>query len=401
METTAGNRGDNIRSDCFITLELTQNKGREIQVKSKVGTLYGSSIERLCRDMLDFYQIENARLIVDDQGALPFTLAARIECAIKQLIPDQREYLLPLETKSYQPTCKDSLRRSRLYLPGNQPKLMINAGIYGADGIILDLEDSVAPNKKTEARYLVRNALRSIDFYGAERMVRINQLPMGLEDLEFVVHHGVNMILIPKCESPEQVTSVDKKIEALAGKPDHNIHLMPIIESSPGIIRAYEIACASPNIAALTIGLEDYTADIGVIRTPEGIESFYARSVIVNAARAARIQPIDSVFSDVNNIEALSQTIQRSKALGFTGMGCIHPRQVPFIHKGYAPSEQEILKAQKIVFVFEKAKQEGSGVVALGSKMVDAPVVKQALQTIDLAEKIGIISNNWRQNHEG
>jgi len=174
---------------------------------------------------------------------------------------------------------------------------------------------------------------------------------------------------------------------------------MPIIESALGVVNAYHIATASPNVVALAIGLEDYTADIGAQRTNEAWESFYARSAVVNAARAAGIQPIDSVFSDIDDMEALAENVKTSKSLGFVGMGCIHPRQVPVIHEYFNPSEQEIEKAQKIADAFAKAKEKGLGVVTLGSKMIDAPVVKRAETTIKLAVAAGLLNENWRDNY--
>ena len=184
---TAGNTGADVRSDCFVTLELTSNDGLQIDLDSKVGALYGNAITTLARTILAHFGIENARLSIEDRGAVDFVLAARIEAAIHQVINTEEEFWPQMLPQNQYITAKDRLRRSRLYLPGNSPKLMLNAGIHTPDGIILDLEDSVAPDKKEEARYLVRNALRQVDFYGAERMVRINQLPMGLRDLEFVV----------------------------------------------------------------------------------------------------------------------------------------------------------------------------------------------------------------------
>jgi citrate lyase subunit beta/citryl-CoA lyase len=326
-------------------------------------------------------------------------LAARIEAVIRRQVKTDREYLLPVLPQNLYITARDTERVSRLYLPGNNPKLMINAGIYGCHGIILDLEDSVAPDRKYEARFLVRNALRQVDFYGAERMVRINQLPAGLEDLKFVIPHPVNLILIPKCESAIQVTQVDQAISAILGHENSTIHLMPIIESAAGVLNSADIAAASQNVVALAIGLEDYTADIGVQRTPEGRESFFARCMVVNAARAAGIQPIDSVFSDIDDLEALARNVKESKSLGFTGMGCIHPRQVPVIHKNYLPDDMEIKKAQKIVLAFEKAESEGLGVVAVESKMIDPPVVKRSLRIIRQAEQAKLITKQWREDH--
>jgi citrate lyase subunit beta/citryl-CoA lyase len=173
---------------------------------------------------------------------------------------------------------------------------------------------------------------------------------------------------------------------------------MPIIESALGVINSYEIA-ASENVVSLAIGLEDYTADLGTQRTNEGTETFFARSQVVNSARAARVQPIDSVFSDVSDMEALKQNVLRSKALGFDGMGCIHPRQIPVIHENYAPDEKEIDKAMKIVNAFFEATEKGLGVVALGSKMIDPPVVKRAQRTIEQAVEAGKLSTDWRENY--
>jgi len=392
-----GNCGKEVRSDCKITLEITKSGGLKIEVISKVKPLFGDKIEALCRDVLKFFDIKNANLKIEDTGALDYVIAARIEAAVKILVSTDKEYLFPLIPENNSQTERETNRRSRLYLPGDSPKLALNAGIHSPDGIILDLEDSVAPAKKFETRILVRNTLRSVDFYGAERMVRINQLPLGLEDLRMVVNHNVNLILLPKCESAAQVKQVNDEIKAL-NKNKRKIWIMPIIESALGVINSYEIA-ASENVVSLAIGLEDYTADLGTQRTNEGTETFFARSQVVNSARAARVQPIDSVFSDVSDMEALKQNVLRSKALGFDGMGCIHPRQIPVIHENYAPDEKEIDKAMKIVNAFFEATEKGLGVVALGSKMIDPPVVKRAQRTIEQAIEAGKLSTDWRENY--
>ena len=174
------------------------------------------------------------------------------------------------------------------------------------------------------------------------------------------------------------------------------LYLMPIIESALGAINAYEVATASKNVVALTIGLEDYTADIGTQRTSEGTESFWARSQVVNAARAAGIQPIDSVFSDVADEEGLKNSVLEAKSLGFEGKGCIHPGQIKIIHTNFAPAEKEIEKAKRVVLALETAQKKGTGVVALGTKMIDPPVVKRAQNTIRLAILNGQVSKNWK-----
>lgn len=399
---TTGNKGKTVRSDCFVTLELKESGGTEILLESKVEVMYGNANRKLAAEMLSFFGIQHASIKIEDSGALPLVLSARIEAAIKKGISSDKEFLPELLPENQYTTTKDRNRFSRLYLPGNSPSLMINAGIHQPDGIILDLEDAVAPDKKDEARYLVRNALRGINFYGAERMVRINQGERGLDDLEWLIPHNVNLILLPKCEKPEQVRDINKRIDAIRkkSKQKNPVWIMPIIESALGVINAYAIASSADNVVSLAIGLEDYTADLGTRRTKEGSESFLARSMVVNAARAAGIQPIDSVFSDVGDMEGLKENVLRSKALGFDGMGCIHPRQIRVIHENFAPSAEEIEKAKKIVFAFHKAEEQGLGVVSLGTKMIDPPVVKRAMNTINLAVRMGKLTENWREVYE-
>ena len=396
----AGNRGDKIRSDCYIELELKTSGGIKIKLQSKVESMYGNSIRLLIKDILKTFKVRNVSVLVDDYGALPFTIAARVESAIKNIFTEiETEFLLPFNKKSSYKTTKDRLRRSRLYLPGNEPKYFINAGLHKPDGVILDLEDSVAPASKHDAKYLVRNALRSVDFYGCERMVRINQLPAGLEDLIFIVPNNIHVIIIPKVEHAEQIKQVEEVVSEIKKKRNikNDIFFMPIIESALGIINAYEIASASKDNCALAIGLEDYTADIGTQRTEEGRESLYARSIVVNAARTAGIQPIDTVYSDVTNMEGLRESVIEAKSLGFDGKGCIHPRQIEVVHKAFAPTEPEIEKAKKIVKAFKEAKKKGLGVVSIGSKMIDAPVVKRAQKTIELAILNNLGSKNFRK----
>ncbi len=400
---TSGNKGPKVRSDCEVTLELKDSGDIEIGLISKVSALYGDSIISLTKEILHFFGISSARVLINDSGALPFVISARIESAVKKLINTDLEYLPDLIEENRYSTTRDRFRFSRLYLPGNSPGLMINAGLHSADGIILDLEDSVALDKKDEARILVRNALRQVNFYGAERMVRINQGERGLEDLQFIIPQNINLILIPKCESADYIKKVDREISALKMRYNNNnpVFLMPIIESASGIENSYAIAASSENVVAIAIGLEDYTADLGVARTTEGRESLYARSRMVVAAKAAGVQPIDSVFSDVADMEALKKTVLESKAMGFEGMGCIHPRQIPVIQQGFAPDLTEIEKAKKIILAFESATQKGLGVVALGTKMIDPPVVARAQKTIDLAVRLGMLPSNWLNDIPG
>ncbi len=395
----AGNRGGKVRSDCFVSFEMTNSDGINIELLSKVKEMFGEDIIKLAKEVFNTLGIKNANVLIEDSGALPFVIAARLEAAVKKVTDSKKEYLPEIIGENTNSTGKERNRFSRLYLPGNSPSLMINAGIHNPDGVILDLEDAVAADKKFEASFLVRNALRKINFYGAERMVRINQIPKGLGDLDFVIPHNVNLILIPKCESAEQINQVNEKIDEIKKSKgvDYDVWLMPIIESALGVVKAYEIASAADNVVAIAIGLEDYTADIGTLRTNEGTESFFARCQVVNAARAAGIQPIDSVFSDVADMESLKTNVLRSKSLGFDGMGCIHPRQIRVIHENFAPLDSEIEKAKKIVIAFDEATKKGLGVVSLGTKMIDPPVVKRAQNTINVAVSLGKLPENWQE----
>ena len=269
---------------------------------------------------------------------------------------------------------------------------MVNAGVYNSDAVILDLEDSVHPAEKDAARLLVRNALRCISFGASERMVRINPLPLGISDLEVVLPESPELILLPKVESAGQVQELADLMHRLNSK--RAIHIMPIIESALGVENAFAIGHAHPSVVALTIGLEDYTADLGVAKTLDGAESLYARMRLVNAAKSAGIQAIDSVFGDITDTAGLLSWGQRSRALGFEGMGCIHPSQIPVIHQVFAPTPAEIAKAQQVVAAFEDAQRKGLSVVSLGSRMIDPPVVKRALRLVDQARRQGILKEN-------
>ncbi len=399
----AGRRGEKVRGDCWARVEPKARGGLKVQVATKVEAMYGDAVRGLVRRGLEALGVRHAAVTVEDYGALEFVLAARLEAAVKRAgLGAGREFLLDPGPGFRAQTQRGRLRRSRLYLPGNEPKFFLNAALHGPDGIILDLEDSVAPAEKDAARLLVRNALRAVDFGKAERMVRINQGERGVKDLDAVVPQNVHVLLIPKTETGEHVRSVDARAEKLrkAAKLRAPCLLMPIIESALGCFEASYIASSSPRIVALAIGLEDYTADIGAQRTPEGRESFWARSIVVNAARAAGVTPIDTVFSDVEDMEGLRAACLEAKGLGFEGKGCIHPRQVPVVHEAFAPSADEIEKAKRIVLAFEEAEKKKLGVVALGSKMVDPPVVKRALRTVKMAEALGLLPKTWRKERK-
>ncbi|MFO7894355.1 MAG: aldolase/citrate lyase family protein [Longimicrobiales bacterium] len=408
MRGEAGRSGEDVRSDLHVVVE--PGEGLELAVASKVESMYGDTIRETATGALSALGVADARVTVDDRGAVDWVIAARVEAAARAagLVGGERAggeaagagapYVEPTVSAAveFPATSRDRLRRSRLYLPGNEPKFMLNAGLHGPDGVILDLEDSVHPDAKAAARVLVKYALRSVDFGAAERMVRINQLPLGLADLEAIVAERPNLVLIPKVESPDQVAEVATVVRELQGAHgidagERPIWLMPILESALGLERAYEIAAVDDTVVALTIGLEDYTADLGVVKTSAGEETLWARRRLVNAAHAARVQAIDSVYGDVTDEAGLLAWGRRARAMGFTGMGCVHPRQIRVIHEAFAPGPEELEKAQRIVAAFREAESQGLGVVSLGSKMIDPPVVLRARRLVEHARQMGLL----------
>ena len=391
METTirpamAGPSGEKIRSDLVVRYE-PGGEPLAITVTSKVGYLYGEAIEAAARRVAEALGAATGTLTVEDYGALEWVILARVEACLRRAGFDGPPVLPEPAPRHDAPRRRRRLRRSRLYVPGSGPKLMLSAGLYGADGIILDLEDSVAPAEKDAARLLVRNALLAMDWGASERMVRINQGGPGLADLEAITPHNVHTILLPKVERPEQVEEVAARLRELVDDPPY---LMPILESPLGIRNAYEIAAADELVVALTLGLEDLSAELGAPRTPEAWESFLARQTTVYAARAAGVAPIASVFSDIRDEAGLEAYVRRERGLGFEGIGCIHPGQIPIVHRAMAPDEAELEKALRIVQAAREAEARGLGAVAVGSKMVDPPVVAQAERTVELARAAGM-----------
>ena len=384
----AGRRGEKVRSDLFVRFE-TRAEGVEIEIDSRVAAYYGRALQEQARRELGRLGVKSGRLVIEDQGALPFTISARIEAAVRAAgVQAPRFALAPPPP----PSPRDRLRRSRLYLPGDEPKFMAGAGLYGADAVILDLEDAVHPAQKEAARCLSAAALRELDFGGAERMVRINPLPLGQADLAAVIPAQPDLVLLPKAEDPEQVRAVDGRIRELQRGlgGERPVWLMPILESARGVEQAFAIASSSERVVALTIGLEDYTADLGVARSAEGRETLWARQRLVNAARAAGCQAIDSVYADVGDLDGLGGWARRARALGFCGMGCLHPRQIPVIHQAFAPTAGELRQARRIVAAFREAEKQGLAVVALGSKMIDPPIVQRARDLVARAREMGL-----------
>lgn len=283
-----------------------------------------------------------------------------------------------------------------MFIPGNNPSMMQDAYIYHPDSIMLDLEDSVTVAEKDAARLLVYQALKTVDYGTIERVVRINPLstPYGKKDIEAVVKGGVDVIRMPKTETAEEVREVEAEIERVEKELgcEGRTLIMAAIESALGIVNAYNIATASKRMMGIALGAEDYSANLKTQRTKEGTELQLARETIVVAARAAGIDALDTVFSNLNDMDAFRAEVELIKRMGFDGKSIINPRQIEIVNEVFAPKEKDIEKARIILAAMKEAAERGSGVVAVNGKMVDRPVVIRAQRTIDLAIASGIIT---------
>jgi len=291
---------------------------------------------------------------------------------------------------------KKRLRRTALYVPGNDPSMIQNAGIFGSDAIVLDLEDAVSVNEKDAARLLVRNALKNINYGNTEVIVRINSFftPFGKDDLEIIGRAHPDGIRVPKVETIQDIQNIEKfldRIEAEEKFEKNSIKILPSIESALGLFNVFEIAKASQRIEVINFGAEDYTADIGAERTKEGKELFDIRTRMLLAARVAGIEVQDSVFAHVRDTEGLIRETQFIKQLGFDGKSVIHPSQILPVHQVFTPSQEEIARAKRIIFAIKEAEKKKSGVISLDGRMVDAPVVAKARRVLDYAQAAGLL----------
>jgi len=288
------------------------------------------------------------------------------------------------------------LRRTMLFVPGNNPGMIKDAGIYEQDSIMFDLEDSVSVAEKDAARFLVYQTLSTIDYNGKELVVRINDptTKCGIDDLESIVRTQKAIIRLPKTESAQDVLICEYEIERIErenGIKVGSTGMMAAIESAAGVLNAKEIAFSSKRLVGIALGAEDYVTDLKTKRSPEGIELLFGRSMILLAARAAGIDAIDTVYSDVNNEEGFRKEVELIHQLGFDGKSIINPRQIKTVHEVYTPSRKDIEKALDIMDAIEEAHRKGSGVIALNGKMIDKPVVARAQRTLDLARAVGVL----------
>lgn len=284
----------------------------------------------------------------------------------------------------------ERLRRTMMFVPGNNPAMVKDAGIFGADSIMFDLEDAVSLAEKDSARYLVYEALQTVDYSSSELVVRINGLdtPFYKNDIKAMVKAGIDVIRLPKVETAAMMHELESLIadaEKEFGRPVGTTHMMAAIESALGVVNAVEIANASDRMIGIALSAEDYTTDMKTHRYPDGQELLYARNVILHAARAAGIAAFDTVFTNLNDEEGFYRETQLIHQLGFDGKSLINPRQIEMVNKVYAPTEKEINNAQNVIAAIEEAKQKGSGVISMNGQMVDRPVVLRAQRVMKLA----------------
>ncbi|MEL7647638.1 MAG: aldolase/citrate lyase family protein [Sedimentibacter sp.] len=285
------------------------------------------------------------------------------------------------------------MRRSMMFIPGNNSGMLLNADALGADSVIFDLEDAVSPAEKDSARILVRNAMKYLNFSGCEIIIRINSIDTQFwkKDLDEVIPMKPDMIMLPKSGTADHVKAVAsymKEVEEKNGV-DRETAIIPLIETALGVENAFEIATSNSRVKAIFLGGEDLTADLRCKRTKKGDEIFYSRGRIVMAARAAGIAAYDTPFTDVEDEEGLRLDAEFAKGLGFTGKAVISPRHVMCINEVFSPTAEEIEYAMEVMEIIKTAKEQGKGAISLRGKMIDAPIVERARQTLEAAKSLG------------
>ena len=290
------------------------------------------------------------------------------------------------------------LLRSLLYVPGNMPSMLQNIPLFNCDGVIIDLEDAVPLSEKDAARILVKRFLESNRERNKVVLVRINPLAgkWGSDDLKVVLPALPDGVRLPKADTPEIVERLDTRLtefEEELGEEIGRFRILPSIESALGILNAATIARTSKRVFALAFGAEDYTVSMEIERTKGGEELFNARTRVLWAAKAAGIQAIDSIFADVNDMEGLRRETELVKRLGYTGKSLVNPRQIDVIHEVFAPKVEEIEYALQVIDAIKRARLMGTGVISLGGRMVDAPVVKRAVRVLRTAHAHGLVES--------
>ncbi len=373
--------GSDAKRDCQVT--VTTAPSLEIQIMASNQQLLEPGIRTVVEKTASALGVSKAKIAIADKGALDYVISGRVEAALRLTFPELTSAILrsiPREASE-----RHRIRRSRLYAPGNNPRLLIGLELHGADCVLIDLEDSVPLGEKRATRILAKHLLTAVKF--PEVWVRINPLDTyGRDDLAEILRGRPHGICLPKAESSADVISLSTAIEELEssyGISNGTTHIMPIIETARGVLHSEEIASADQRVAIVAFGAEDFTRDMGARRTEESL--LFARSMIVTAAKAAGIQASDTVYSNLDDEKGLIAEAKQARNLGFDGKGVINPRQIEPIHAVFSPTEQEIEEARQIVAAAEEAEEHGLGAIAIEGKMIDKPVLARAQQTLQLA----------------
>jgi citrate lyase subunit beta/citryl-CoA lyase len=290
---------------------------------------------------------------------------------------------------------KKRLRRTMMFLNAQRASLIKDAYVYKPDSIIFDLEDAVAENQKDSARIALYNALKSIDYKGIELVVRINGLDTAhaKEDIRAAIAGGAHTVRVPKTETADDIHAAEKEIESaekeFGVKPGKTL-IMGAIETPLGVIKAFDIAKSSERMMGISIGAGDYTRTMHTSRSPEGIELLGARTQLVIAARAAGIMCFDTVYTDIDNIEGFANEVKLIKQLGFDGKSIISPKQIPIVHRLFAPTQSEIRQAEKTIRALNEYSQDGVGVFTVDGQMIDIAMLEGAKRTLELAKASGV-----------
>ncbi|MTV82022.1 citrate (pro-3S)-lyase subunit beta [Secundilactobacillus folii] len=291
---------------------------------------------------------------------------------------------------------EERLRRTMMFVPGNNPAMVKDAGIYGADSIMFDLEDSVSMAEKDAARILVYEALQTQDYGDAELVVRVNgqDTQYYANDVKAMVKAGIDVIRLPKAESADMVKQLEADILAAEkefGRQEGSTHLMAAIESAKGVLNAPQIAAASDRMIGIALSAEDYTTDMKTHRYPDGVELEFARNMVLHAARAAGVAAFDTVFTNMDDTEGFYRETEYIHQLGFDGKSLVNPRQIAMVNKVYEPSKKEVANAKNVINAIEEARLKGSGVISMNGQMVDRPVVLRAQRVMRLAKASNLV----------
>ncbi len=376
--------GSEARGDCLVEVRPEQPGGITVETKSE--TLLGAGVRAVAEETVSALAANDLAVRVADFGALDYVIAGRIEAAVRASRPETPP-IAPTVTRT--PADLDRPRRSRLYAPGNNPRLLAGIDIHGADCVLLDLEDSVPPAEKMAARILVKHLLAAVPF-PEEVWVRINPPDAGgLDDLAEVIRGRPHGVCLPKAESADDVRRLSReldRVEKELGLDNGATRIIPIVETARGVLHCEEIASACDRVVMLAFGAEDFTRDVGALRSRRSL--LFARSMIVAAAKAAGIQASDTVFADLDDAEGLEKESALARELGFDGKGAINPRQLDAIHRAFSPTEEELAYARRVVEAARDAEEHGMGAISLDGKMIDRPVLERARRLITYGERL-------------